>query len=81
MEGLPSIPRGGLSVKSSYVGKNQIESLWVKISDQGNKGNFMVGVHYRLLDQGEPVDETFLLQLWEALVLLGDLNCPDVCRG
>lgn len=63
MEGLPSIPRGELSVKSSSVGKNQIESPWVKISDQGNKGNFMVGVHYRLPEQEEPVDETFLLQL------------------
>lgn len=41
----------------------------------------MVGVHYRLPDQGEPVVETFLLQLQEALVLLGDLNCPDVCWG
>lgn len=41
--------------------------MWVKISDQGNKGNFMAGVYYRLADQGEPVDEAFLLQLQEAL--------------
>ncbi|KAK4807155.1 hypothetical protein QYF61_024275 [Mycteria americana] len=35
-------------------------------------------------DQGEPVDEAFLLQLWEAsrsqaLILLGDFNYPDTC--
>lgn len=64
--------------------KNQIESLWVKISDQSNKGNFMVGVYYRLNDKEEPVDEAFLLQLQEALrsqalVLMRDFNCPDIC--
>ncbi|KAK4827189.1 hypothetical protein QYF61_015151 [Mycteria americana] len=35
-------------------------------------------------DQGEPTDETFFLQLWEAscsqsLVLLGDVSHPDIC--
>lgn len=66
------------------MSKNHKESLWVKISDQGNKGNFRAGVYYRLPDQGKPVDEAFLLQLQEALcsqplVLLGDFNCPDIC--
>lgn len=63
-----------LSLKNSHMGKNQIESLWVKISDQSNKENFMVGVCYRLADQGEPVDEAFLLQLQEALCLAGGLQ-------
>ena len=44
----------------------------------------MVGVYYRLPNQGEPVDEAFLLQLQEAsrsqaLILLGDFNHPDIC--
>ena len=44
----------------------------------------MVGVYYRLPNQGEPIDEAFLLQLQEAshsqaLVLLGDFNHPDIC--
>ena len=44
----------------------------------------MVGVCYRLPDQQEPADETFLLQLQEvsqlqALILLGDFNHPDIC--
>lgn len=47
-------------------------------------GTSWFGVYYRLPDQREPVDEAFLLQLQEALcsqalVLLGDLNCPDIC--
>ena len=44
----------------------------------------MVGVCYRPPDQGEPVDEAFLLQLQEAsrswaLVLMGDFNHLDIC--
>ena len=44
----------------------------------------MVGVYYRMSNQGEPIDEIFLLQLQEAsrsqaLVLLGDFNHPDIC--
>ncbi|KAK4810454.1 LOW QUALITY PROTEIN: hypothetical protein QYF61_004234 [Mycteria americana] len=70
-----------LSLKSSNA---QVESLWVKIRDQANKGNFVVGVCYRPPDQGEEVDEEFFLQLQEAshsqaLILLGDVNHPDIC--
>ena len=44
----------------------------------------MVGVYYKLPDQGEPIDEAFLLQLQEAsrsqaLVLLGDFKHPNIC--
>ena len=43
----------------------------------------MIGVYYRPLDQGETVDEAFLLQLLEALcsqvlVLVWDFNHPDI---
>ncbi|KAK4806906.1 hypothetical protein QYF61_012627 [Mycteria americana] len=70
-----------LSLKNSH---EQVESLWVRIRDRGNKGNLVVGVSYRPPDQGEPIDEAFLLQLQEAshsqaLVLLGDFNHPDIC--
>ncbi|GAB0203436.1 hypothetical protein GRJ2_002809200 [Grus japonensis] len=70
-----------LSLKNSH---KQVESLWVRIRDQGNKGNLVVGVNYRPLNQGEPIDKAFLLQLQEAscsqaLILLGDFNHPDIC--
>ncbi|PKU35646.1 egf-like repeat and discoidin i-like domain-containing protein 3 [Limosa lapponica baueri] len=70
-----------LSLKNSH---EQVESLWVRIRDRGNKGNLVVGVYYRPPDQGEPIDEAFLLQLQKAsrsqsLVLLGDFSHPDIC--
>jgi len=65
-----------LSLKNSH---EQVESLWIRISDRGNDGNLVVGVYYRPPDQGETSDEAFSLQLQEALcsqslVPLGDLN-------
>ncbi|PKU41917.1 egf-like repeat and discoidin i-like domain-containing protein 3 [Limosa lapponica baueri] len=68
-----------LSPKNSH---KQVGSLWVRRRDRGNKENLLVGVYYRLHNQGEPIDETSLLQLQEALrskalVLLGDFNHPD----
>ncbi len=44
----------------------------------------MIGVYYRPPDQGEAVDEAFLLQMCEAscsraLVLGGHFNHPDIC--
>lgn len=58
----------------------QVESLWGKISHQTNKGHLVVGVFYRLLMKGKPLDEAFSLHRQEALcsqnlILLGDLNC------
>ena len=43
----------------------------------------MVGVYYRPPDQGDHIEEAFLLQLQkasrsQALVLLGDFNHPDI---
>jgi len=51
---------------------------------RGNKGNLVVGVYYRLPDQGKPADEAFFLQLQEAscsqsLILLVDSNHPNIC--
>ena len=56
-----------LYLKNSH---NQVRSLWVKIEDRSSKGHLVVGVCYRPPDQGEPVDEAFLLQLQEARKLL-----------
>jgi len=76
-----SIQREELSLKNSH---EQVESLWVRIRDRGNKGNLVVGIYSRSPDQGEPTDEAVFLQLQEALrlqalVLLGDFNHPDIC--
>ncbi|GAB0186388.1 hypothetical protein GRJ2_001104100 [Grus japonensis] len=70
-----------LSLKNSH---KQVETLWVRIRDRGNKRNPVVGVYHMQTDQGEPVDEAFLLQLQEAsrsqaLVLLGNFNHFDIC--
>jgi len=63
---------------------NQAESLWVMFLDQNNKGHLVDREYYRPPDQGEPVDEAFLLQLQEALhshalILTRDFNHSDVC--
>ena len=63
---------------------DQVESLWVKIKDRSSKGHLVAGVCYRPPDQGDPVDEAFLLQLQKvlcswAVVLMGDFNHPDIC--
>ena len=55
----------------------------MRVRDQGKKGSAVVGIYYRFLDQVEPDDEAFFLQLQEvlcsqALMLLGDLNYPDI---
>lgn len=60
------------------------ENLWVRIRDRTNKGQLVIGVDYRQPDQGETVDEDFLLQLREAscsqaLILMRDFNHPDMC--
>ena len=60
-----------LSLKNSH---EQVESLWVRIRDRGNKGNLVVGVYYRLTHQGEPIDEAALLPATGGTVLAG--SCP-----
>ena len=69
-----------LSLKNNH---EQVESLWIRIKDQGNKESLVVDVYYRLPNQGEPIHEAFLLQLREAsrsqaLILLRDFNQPDI---
>lgn len=56
----------------------------VRTRDCDNKGNLVVSIHYGLPEQGEPIDEAFLLQCQEAfcsqaLVLLGDFSYPNMC--
>lgn len=68
-------------MKSSH---KQVESLWVRIRNKGNKGNLVVSVYYTLSDQGDPINGVFLLQLQEAshlqaLTLVEDFNHPDIC--
>ncbi|GAB0208404.1 hypothetical protein GRJ2_003306100 [Grus japonensis] len=51
---------------------------------QANMGDTVVGVDYRPPDQEEEVNEAFYRQLEvasqsQALVLMGDLNHPDIC--
>ena len=84
--GLP-VPEGGLQESCggggggrSGVGTGQ---KWVQTKERSGKGQLVVGVYNRPPDQGEPVDEAFLLQLPEAsslqaLVLMGDFNHPEV---
>ncbi|KAJ7418962.1 hypothetical protein WISP_56946 [Willisornis vidua] len=45
-----------LSLKSSH---EQIERLWVRMRDLGNKVNLVIGVYFRLSNQGEPIDKAF----------------------
>jgi len=52
-----------LCLKDSH---KQVENLWVRIRDQGNKANLVAGVYYSPPDQGEPIDEDFLVQRQEA---------------
>ena len=70
-----------LSLKNNH---EQVESLWIRIKDQGNKESLVVDVYYRLPNQGEPIHEAFLLQLREAsrsqaLILLREFNPPNNC--
>jgi len=59
-----SIQSEELSLKNS---QEQVESLWVRIRDQSNKGNLALGVYYRLPNKREPSDKAFFLQLQTAL--------------
>lgn len=47
-----------LSLKN---GHKQVEGLWVRVRDQGNKKSLVAGVYYRPPDKVEPVDELFFL--------------------
>ncbi|GAB0176868.1 hypothetical protein GRJ2_000152000 [Grus japonensis] len=61
------------------------ESLRVRIKEQTGMGDIVVGICYRPPDQEEQVDEALYRQAEapsrsQALVLIGDLNHPDICR-
>lgn len=51
--------------------------VWIKIRNHITEGHAVVGVHGRLSDQEQPIDEAFLFQFQElscsrALILVGD---------
>lgn len=61
----------------------QVAILWVKVRGGSKKRQLVVGIYYRLSDQGEPVDKAFWLQLKEAscsqaFILVEDFNHPDI---
>ncbi|GAB0203307.1 hypothetical protein GRJ2_002796300 [Grus japonensis] len=73
----------GLDCTELSVGDDMVESLWVRIKGQANKGDVVVGVYYRPPSQDDATDELFFKELREAsrstaLVLMGDFNLPDV---
>lgn len=43
-----------------------LENLWVTVRERGSKGSPAISVYNRPLDQAEPNDEAFYLQLQEA---------------
>ncbi|GAB0203845.1 hypothetical protein GRJ2_002850100 [Grus japonensis] len=60
------------------------ESLWVRIKGSAGAGDIIAGVCYRPPDQGDRADEALYRQIGaasrsQALVLMGDLNHPDIC--
>ncbi|GAB0179366.1 hypothetical protein GRJ2_000401900 [Grus japonensis] len=60
------------------------KSLWVRIKGKAGKGDIIVGVCYRPLDQEDQANEALYRQIGaashsKALVLMGDFNHLDVC--
>ena len=61
-----------------------MDSLWIRIKGRASIDDTVVGVCYRPHDQEQEVDKAFCKQLEvalqsPALVLMGDLNHPDIC--
>lgn len=60
------------------------ESLQVRLSEEANEADAVVGLHYRLPKHSGYEDGAFLKQLREGsvsqiLVATGDLDLPDGC--
>ena len=73
----------GLDCTELSVGDDMVESLWVRIKEQANKGDVIVGVYYRPPSEDGATDELFFKEQSEAskstaLALMGDFNLPDV---
>lgn len=80
---------GGLKVMEALdcmelaVGENTVESLWVRIKEQANKGCVVLRVYYRLHRHHDNTDELFCKEPRDtsrsvALDLMKDFNLPDV---
>ena len=72
------------SLISKGVEGGHSEVLWVRVKGSPGERDLTVGVYYRPPNQGEELDQEFLGQLTEAVrakdvVIMGDLNFPDIC--
>ena len=64
--------------------EEQVHSLWVRLKEQANTRDTVVGVYYRPPDQAEKGDGAFYSQLKgaslsQALVLMRNFNHPGIC--
>jgi len=63
---------------------DKVECLRVKTRGKANRADILLGVCYRQPNQDEEVEEVLYEWLTEvsqslALVLVGDINLPDIC--
>lgn len=68
------------------MGDKPTESLWVRIKEQNNMGDLVVGVCHRPSDYEEQADEAFYNELEvashsQAMVLIGGLKLPLMSGG
>lgn len=56
----------------------RVKSLWARIKGQSRKSDAVVGMCYRLPDQGEEVDEAFCRQLEASLKVTGPGSCGGI---
>ena len=75
-------------VEDLRVGNDKVECLWVRIGGKACRGDILVGVCYRLLNQDEEMNEAFYEQLrklhsfsWETSTSLIYVGNIIQCRG
>lgn len=67
-----------LSLKN---GSKQVESLWVRVRGQDNKGNLMLGVNYMPSDQEENINELLFHQLGKNFLQETPRSHALICSG
>lgn len=73
----------GLDCTELVVGDDTVESLFVRLKGQANKGDVTMGLSYRPPRQDDDTDKLFFKDLRDtstsaALVLIWDSSLPDV---